>query len=143
MNTTLTTLDLPSLHRNFIGIDRLLDRMAFNMNTTSDGYPPYNIIKQTEDSFVIELAVAGLDEDAIDVTEHQGVLTIEANSTTDNESTQYLHKGISTRRFKRTFTLAEHVYVQSASVKNGILSIVLERDVPEEMKPRSIPVNFK
>jgi len=140
MNTTLTTLDIPTLHRNFIGIDRLLDRMAYNV--AQDGYPPYNIIQESEDRFVIELAVAGIDEDAIDVTEHQGVLTVEAKNKTESDETNYLHKGISTRRFKRTFTLAEHVYVQSAGVKNGILSIVLERDIPEEMKPRSIPVNF-
>lgn len=138
---TLTTLDIPTLHRNFIGIDRLLDRMAYNV--AQDGYPPYNIIQESEDRFVIELAVAGIDEDAIDVTEHQGVLTVEAKNKTESDETNYLHKGISTRRFKRTFTLAEHVYVQSAGVTNGILSIVLERDVPEEMKPRSIPVKFE
>jgi molecular chaperone IbpA len=114
--------------------------MAYNV--AQDGYPPYNIIQESEDRFVIELAVAGIDEDAIDVTEHQGVLTVEAKNKTESDETNYLHKGISTRRFKRTFTLAEHVYVQSAGVKNGILSIVLERDIPEEMKPRSIPVNF-
>ena len=78
MNTTLTTLDIPSLHRNFIGIDRLLDRMAFNMNGASDGYPPYNVIKEDENTFVIEIAVAGIPREGIKINTHESTLTVEA-----------------------------------------------------------------
>jgi len=145
MNTTLTTLDIPSLHRNFIGIDRLLDRMAFNMNGASDGYPPYNVIKEDENTFVIEIAVAGIPKDGISINTHESTLTVEATieKLAGEKDKEYLHKGIAGRRFARTFNLAEHVFVESADVENGILSIRLVREVPEELKPRMIPINFK
>lgn len=145
MNTTLTTLDIPTLHRNFIGIDRLLDRMAFNMNGASDGYPPYNVIKEDENTFVIEIAVAGIPKDGISINTHESTLTVEAtiDRLASEKDKEYLHKGIAGRRFARTFNLAEHVFVESADVENGILSIRLVREVPEELKPRMIPINFK
>lgn len=145
MNTTLTTLDIPTLHRNFIGIDRLLDRMAFNMNGASDGYPPYNVIKEDENTFVIEIAVAGIPKDGISINTHESTLTVEAtiDRLASEKDKEYLHKGIAGRRFARTFNLAEHVFVESANVENGILSIRLVREVPEELKPRMIPINFK
>ena len=144
MNTRLTTLDLPSLHRNFIGIDRLLDRMSYNMNSASDGYPPYNIIKEDENTFVIEIAVAGIPREGIKINTHESILTVEATieQLAGEKEKEYLHKGIAGRRFARTFNLAEHVEVESADVENGILSIKLVREVPEELKPRIIPINF-
>ena len=77
MNTTLTTLDIPTLHRNMIGIDRLINRMQ--SDGADQGYPPYNVIKQDEDHFVIEVALAGFGQDDIEVTSHNGVLTISIN----------------------------------------------------------------
>jgi molecular chaperone IbpA len=136
---TLTTFDIPTLNRNFIGIDRLLDRMAYNVS--QDSYPPYNVVKVDDDNFVIELAVAGFGQEDIDVTVHNGVLSIEGKTEAEAER-EYLHKGISSRKFRRTFNLADHVEVKEAKVRDGILSIVLERQVPEELKPRKISVNF-
>ena len=147
MNTTLTTLDIPTLSRNFIGIDRIMDRMLAQHTVSDQGYPPYNVIKQDDDTFTIEVAVAGIPKEGLCVNTHEGVLTIEANieklaKDVKDIEPEYLHKGIAGRRFSRTFNLAEHVYVKSADVENGILSVQLVREVPEELKPRNIPVTF-
>ena len=143
MNTTLTTLDIPTLHRNMIGIDRLINRMQ--SDGADQGYPPYNVIKQDEDHFVIEVALAGFGQDDIEVTSHNGVLTINGDkieAIADDITHDYLHKGIGNRKFRRTFNLADHVEVKDANMENGILSVKLERNVPEELKPRNIPVTF-
>ena len=140
---TLTTFDIPTLNRNFIGIDRMLDRLAVNgSGHAAEGYPPYNVVKLDEDHFEIELAVAGFGKDDISVTVHDGVLTIDGQSEVTESNKDYLHKGISSRKFKRTFNLADHVQVKNATVQDGILSVSLEREVPEELKPRKIPVKF-
>jgi len=138
---TLTTFDIPTLNRNFIGIDRLLDRMLVN-GQTQEGYPPYNVVKLDDDNFEIELAVAGFGEKDIEVTVHNGVLAIEGKTAEAQTERTFLHKGISSRKFRRTFNLADHVEVKDAKVRDGILSIALERQVPEELKPRKISVNF-
>jgi len=147
---TLTTIDLPtfmnSAHRHFIGVDRLMDRMMSNLNSNEAGYPPYNVVKLDDDSFVIELAVAGFSKNSIDITVQDSVLNIEGEQETDDRSdkeTNYLYKGISSRKFRRTFNLADYVEVKDATVKDGVLKVILERHVPEELKPRTIPVNFK
>ena len=146
---TLTTLDLPAFmnaaHRNFIGVDRLMDRMASNLSTPNDqGYPPYNVVKLDDNNFVIELAVAGFGKDSINLTVQDSVLSIEGNQeTNDDNEANYLHKGISSRKFRRTFDLADYVEVTDATVKDGVLKVTLERHIPEELKPREIPVNFK
>ena len=146
---TLTTLDLPAFmnaaHRNFIGVDRLMDRMASNLSTPNDqGYPPYNVVKLDDNNFVIELAVAGFGKDSINLTVQDGVLSIEGSQeTNDDDEANYLHKGISSRKFRRTFDLADYVEVTDATVKDGVLKVTLERHIPEELKPREIPVNFK
>jgi len=147
---TLTTLDLPtfmnSAHRQFIGVDRLMDRMMSNLNSNEAGYPPYNVVKLDDDNFVVELAVAGFSKNSINITVHDGVLNIEGSQEADDASdkeTNYLYKGISSRKFRRTFDLSDYVEVKDATVKNGVLKVKLERHVPEELKPREIPVNFK
>jgi len=146
---TLTTLDLPAFmnaaHRNFIGVDRLMDRMASNLSTPNDqGYPPYNVVKLGDNNFVIELAVAGFGKDSINLTVQDSVLSIEGSQeTNDDNEANYLHKGISSRKFRRTFDLADYVEVTDATVKDGVLKVTLERHIPEELKPREIPVSFK
>ena len=152
---TLTTLDLKAIdlptfmssaHRQFIGVDRFMDRMMDNLNSNEAGYPPYNVVKLDDDNFVVELAIAGFSKDSINITVHDGVLGIDGSQETDDndtEVTNYLYKGIGTRKFRRTFTLSDYVEVKDATVKDGILEVTLERHVPEELKPREIPVNFK
>jgi molecular chaperone IbpA len=138
---TLRSLDIPSIHKFGIGFDNMFDELLRMNNQQSLNYPPYNIVKNTEDSFDIEVAVSGFSEGEITVNLDNRVLTIKGQKNEDLVA-EYLHKGISTRDFVREFTLAEHVEVIHASQKDGILTINLERIVPEEKKPKAIAINY-
>jgi len=120
--------------------------MRVSNQQSQQNYPPYNVVKHSEDKFVIELAVAGFREGDITVTVEKNLLTIagEQSESLDELETpkEYLHRGISSRSFTRTFTLADHVEVIEATSKNGILSITLERKVPEELQPKKIAISF-
>ena len=145
--TRLSSLDLTPFYRNSVGIDRLFDTMINRIdNASSQGnYPPYNIIQKSDDNYIIEVAVAGFAEGEIDVQSHDGQLVITGEKPegidTENE-VNYLHQGIGGRKFVRTFQLAEYVEVTTASVANGILTVSLEREVPEAMKPKSIAISY-
>ena len=138
---TLRSLDIPSIHKFGIGFDNMFDELMRMNSQQSLNYPPYNIVKNTEDSFDIEVAVSGFSEGEIEVNLDNRVLTIKGQKKEDLVA-EYLHKGISTRDFVREFTLAEHVEVLHASQKDGILTIQLERIVPEEKKPKAIAINY-
>lgn len=143
---TFRTIDLPTLHRHAIGFDRLFNDLHRTFaNSKSDGnYPPYNIISLSEDKFVIEVAVAGFSESELDVELKENVLTVRGDRVkNETPGVEYLHKGIGDRNFVRSFTLADNVEVKAASVRNGILSIALELVVPEEQKPKRIPIAFQ
>ena len=142
---TLRSFDVPSIHKFGIGFDTMFDElMRVSNQQSTQNYPPYNVVKHTEDKFVIELAVAGFREGDITVTVEKNLLTIEGDRfETETESgVEYLHRGISSRSFTRTFTLADHVEVVSASSTDGILSITLERKVPEELQPKKIAIAY-
>lgn len=142
--TRLSTLDLTPFYRNSVGIDRLFDSMLSRIDSTSTGnYPPYNIIKKDEDNYVIEVATAGFAEGEIDVQVNDGQLIITGEKPESDVEVNYLHQGIGTRKFVRSFQLAEYVEVKSATVENGILVVTLERLVPETMKPKSIAITYK
>lgn len=119
----------------FIGFDRMFDRLTQSTNQQS-GFPPYNVRKVDEDNFVVELAVAGYNKESLDITEHDGVLTIKGERPEDVE--EYVHKGIAGRKFTRTFTLAEYMFVDEAELKDGMLYVSVKRDIPEEKKPKTI-----
>jgi molecular chaperone IbpA len=139
--TKLTALDLHPLYRNAIGVDRLFDRLINNIESTSQSnYPPYNIVQVSENEYFIEMAVAGLDEEDLEITQDQSTLTITGKIEV-SENLNYLHKGIAGRSFRREFTLAEHVEVTEANLKKGILFIRLKRDIPEAMKPKTIAIS--
>ncbi|NDB64810.1 MAG: heat-shock protein Hsp20 [Euryarchaeota archaeon] len=143
--TRLTHLDLQPIYRNSIGVDRLFDTILGNIeHASSSNYPPYNILKKDDDNYIIEVAVAGFDEGEIDVTTHDGVLTIkgEKADVSERPTMDYLHQGIGTRKFERVFNLSDYVEVVSASVANGILSVELERNVPDSMKPKTIAIDY-
>jgi molecular chaperone IbpA len=145
-NFSLRTLDLPTLHRHAIGFDRIFDELNRTFaNSKNDGnYPPYNVINLPEDKFIIEVAVAGFEENELDVEVRENILTIKGTKTTDKDvNLDYLHKGISDRNFTRTFTLNSDIHVKGATVKNGILAIALELIVPEEQKPKKIAIAFQ
>jgi len=133
---------LSTIQRNSIGLDEWFRRFdsAFEPHTN---YPPYNILKESEDKFAIEVAVAGFSEGEVSIELENRVLTIAGNKIHDlDHPKEYLHRGISSRNFVREFTLAEHVEVKSATNQNGVLTIELERIVPEEHKPKKIAINY-
>ena len=140
---SLRSLDIPSIHKFGIGFDNVFDELLRMNSQQSQNYPPYNIVKQTEDTFYIEIATAGFREGEIEVKLDNRLLTIKGRSTRNEDSSyEYLHRGISSRDFEREFTLAEHVEVGSAIQQDGILTIYLERIVPEEKKPKAIAINY-
>jgi molecular chaperone IbpA len=120
-----------------IGIDRFFTEVenAIKGNTT---YPPHNVIKDGEDSYGIELAVAGFSRDQISIETQDRLLKITGEAQKDER--EYTYKGISTRSFTRQFTLAEYVEVTDATLQDGILSVSLKRSVPEEKQPRKVKI---
>ena len=138
---TLTTLDLNKITPYAVGFDRIISDMfqyAEN-NVASTGYPPYNIRKEG-DKFQIEIALAGVTKEDLDITEEGGKLTISHDPEETSVDVEWLHKGIAQRKFKRVWTLADDVVVNGAQMENGMLYIELERIVPEEKKARSIKI---
>jgi len=141
---TLRSLDIPSIHKFAVGFDQMFDELLRQTaGTNSTNYPPYNVVKHSEDKFSIELAVAGFKEGDIDLTVEKNQLTVKGEKAIElNENVEYLHRGISARNFQRSWTLADHVEVAGAEVRDGILTIQLERQVPEEQKPKKIAITF-
>ena len=142
---TLRSFDLPAIHKFGIGFDNLFDDLQRVMQTqSSSNYPPHNVIKTGDETVTIEVAVAGFAEGEIDISLDKRVLTVAGErKRAEDASYEYLHRGISSRDFRHTFTLAEHVEVKSASIKDGILSVYLEREVPEEAKPKAIAITYQ
>jgi len=141
---TLTKFDLTPFTRATVGFDRLFDVLDRQYaNSVSTSYPPYNIIKTGEDTYQIEIAVAGFREDEIDIQVKDYVLTVTGEQKREEEEINYLHKGISARAFNRTFTLGEYLEVKGATVQNGLLLIDLVREVPEAAKPKKIAITFQ
>lgn len=145
---TLRSFDVPSIHKFAVGFDSMFDElMRISSQQGQQNYPPYNVVKYNDNSFAIELAVAGFKEGDINITVETNVLIIEGNIVKNlddlaNSTGEYLHRGISQRSFTRTFTLADHVEVVEAKCEHGILSIVLERRVPEELQPKKIAISY-
>jgi len=140
--TRITTLDLPSIHRHFVGFDRMfedMDRMF--ENSKGSGYPPYNIAQINDNEYMISVAVAGFGMDNLTIEKDKDILKIEGTAPKGDDEVNYLHRGIGGRNFRREFTLAEHVDVHNAELKNGMLNIHLKREVPEELQPKKIKIN--
>lgn len=145
--TRLTTLDLSPFYRNSVGVDKLFDRLMGQIDAggTAQNYPPYNIVKTGDNTYEIQVAVAGFTQGEVSVNVNEGnlIITGEKVSTDLPEGHVYEHQGISARRFIRTFTLADYVEVTSAQSKDGILTVKLERQVPEAMKPKTIAISYE
>ena len=142
----MTTFDFAPLYRSTVGFDHLaslLDSVT-SSERNQPAYPPYNIELLEQDKYRITMAVAGYDQNEISITSENNTLTVAASKAdkgNDEKRRTYLHQGIAERNFKRQFKLADHVKVVAASLNNGLLHIQLEREIPEAMKPRSIPIN--
>ena len=103
-------------------------------------YPPHNVYREDENTFGIEMAVAGMDPDQIEITVEKNVLTVSARPAGDSDSRRYLHRGIARRGFRRTFHLGEYMVVRGAEMNNGLLRIDVVRELPEEARPRQIAI---
>ncbi len=137
----MTTYDLSPLYRTAIGFDRLADMLSNASRVDGNGYPPYNIEARGEDRYRISMAVAGFSESDLDIVTEQNTLTVSGNKETeDGDEREFLYRGIANRSFERRFQLADHVRVVTARLENGLLHIDLERELPEQMKPRRIEI---
>lgn len=137
----MRTFDFSPLYRSSIGFDRVFDLLE---NATrfqaSDNWPPYDIAKTGEDTYRITMAVAGFEQNELEITQEPNMLVV-SGAKTEDDTVEYLHRGIASRSFTRRFELADHVKVTGANMHNGMLTIDLKREVPEELKPRKIEVN--
>lgn len=140
--TQLTRFDTAALNRALVGFDRIFDDMERRFaNSISNNYPPYNIARLEENLYEIELAVTGFDKKEINVTvEGDKLIITGCKQEKVEDGVEFLHRGLALRDFERTFTLADHMKIRSAEIKNGVLTIRIEREIPEEMKPRVIDV---
>ena len=123
-----------------VGFDSMFDRLFGDIQRTetASGFPPYNIRKEEDEKYTIEMAVAGFSQEDLEVELKEGVLTIRSKS--EKEEKEYLHHGIARRAFSRSFTLSDDVVVKGADLVNGMLTIDLERIVPEEKESRLIEI---
>ncbi len=123
-----------------VGFDQFFDRIESSQNNQT--YPPHNVIKHSDNSFEIAIALAGFKEEDLKVTLDKSQLTVEGNDSTSKD-VEYLHKGIGTRKFEKSFDLAEHVQIKGVTLAHGVLSVKLEREIPEELQPKVFTINGK
>ena len=129
-----------------IGFASMFDRLLGDNTqyvTNNQGYPPYNIRKNGDTKHFIEMAVAGLSEDDLEVELKEGTLSIRSKQSTDDDSDSYVHRGIATRTFERSFTLSDDIVVKGCDLTNGMLTVELEKIIPEEKRARLIPIGNK
>jgi molecular chaperone IbpA len=138
----MRSFDFSPLFRSTVGFDRVFDLLdSVSRYDGAQTFPPYNIEKTGENHYRIAIAVAGFAEKDLSVEVREGVLTVQGKRTDETDKPGYLYQGIAGRAFDRRFQLAEHVEVKGAKLENGLLHVDLERVVPEEQKPRRIPIN--
>jgi molecular chaperone IbpA len=136
------TNTLNTLNRALIGFDDVFSNFERRFaNQMTNNYPPYNLVKINDNLYQIDIAVTGFMKEEVAVTVETNELTIRGERKRDDDAAvEYLHRGLALRDFERSFTLAEHMKVRSASISNGVLHIEMEREIPEELKPRVINV---
>jgi len=134
----LVRFDTNALNRALLGFDNLFDNFEQRFaNQIQQNYPPYNILKHDEDTYEIEIAVTGFTPEEVTVEIDQNQLIVKGERKRDEDAEpQYLHRGLATRDFTRSWTLAEHMVVGEGRIKNGVLTVSLTREVPEALKPR-------
>lgn len=142
----MRTYDLSPLLRSSIGFDRFdwLFDAASRLEDGSTGYPPYNIEKLEGDRYAVTLAVAGFTQDELNIVQHDTTLVVSGKGSEQpkaGEEGRFLHRGIARRAFERRFQLADYVKVVGANLDNGLLTVELERVIPEAMKPRKIEIS--
>ena len=138
-----SAFDFSPFRRSTVGFDRLFDMLENStLGQAQENYPPFDLIKDGDNEYRIELAVAGFKPDEIDITAQQNVLIVSGRKSdeTGEKGSDYIYRGIANRSFERRFALADHIQVRGADLKDGLLSIDLVREIPEAMKPRKIDI---
>lgn len=140
--TQLVRFDTAALNRALVGWDQLFNDFEHRFaNQLQNNYPPYNVVKTGENSYEIQLAVSGFDKDEITVEVNQDQLVIKGERKREDDSSyEYLHRGLATRDFTRSWALADHMLVDSGNIKNGVLTVYLKRIIPEALKPRQVKI---
>lgn len=144
MTNALTTFDPNQVRTYSVGFDSLFDSLFDHQPIQTSNYPPYNIVKHSDENFTIEMAVAGFKKEDIEIESKENILTVSSLNVKDivpKEGPTYLHRGISRRQFKKRFTLSNDVFVKDAKMEDGMLYIHLERIIPEEKRPRLIDIS--
>ena len=138
----MRTIDFSPLYRSAVGFDRLATLLESAARTgDSSGWPPYNIETTGENAYRVEVAVAGFTPDELTVEVKENLLTVTGRKTANDDGQRtFLHRGLAERDFERRFQLADYVVVTSAKLENGLLSIALQRELPEALKPRRIAI---
>ena len=134
-----TNFDFTPFRRATVGFDRLFDLLESGNSLAGENYPPFDLEQDGEDRYRITLAVAGFRQDEIDITAKQNLLIVTGRKQ-DQDGRNYVHRGIAARSFERRFVLGDYVQVKGAEMKDGLLSIELAREIPDEMKPRKIEI---
>jgi molecular chaperone IbpA len=141
--TKITSFDITPFYRNAIGVDRLFDRIVNQIDHAATNYPPYNIVETGENTYEVQVAVAGFNQGDLEIIVKDGELIITGEKTeTTPEGYIFRHQGISARKFIRIFSLGDYVEVKDAVAKDGILSVKLERVIPDSAKPKTIAINY-
>ena len=139
----IDTSALNQLNRALIGFDQIFEEFENRWsNSVQTNYPPHNVIKTGDNTYEIQIAVSGFNKEEISVEVNQNHLVVRGERVREDDAEHvYLHRGLATRDFQKIFPLADHVEVRSSSIKNGVLSVYLERIIPETLKPRRIEID--
>ena len=136
----MRTIDFSPLYRSVVGFDRLANLLETATADAASGYPPYNIERTDENAYRIDVAVAGFRPDELSLEAKENLLTVQGRKTANDAARTYLHRGLAERNFERRFQLADYVVVTEARLADGLLSISLQRELPEALKPRQVPI---
>ena len=139
-----SAFDFSPYRRSTVGFDRLFDMLEnSSFGQGQENYPPFDLVKEGENEYRIQLAVAGFTPQEIDITAQQNVLIVSGRKAdeSDEKGNDFIYRGIANRSFERRFALADHIQVRGADLKDGLLSIELVREIPEAMKPRKIEIS--
>jgi molecular chaperone IbpA len=132
--------DLSPLYRSIVGFDRLANLVDAASVDSAQGYPPYNIERTNENEYLIEIAVAGFKPEELTIEVKENLLTVQGRKVSSDEARRFLYRGLAERNFQRRFQLADYVAVRDARLVDGLLSISLRRELPEQLKPRQIEI---
>lgn len=139
--TQLVRFDTNALNKALVGFDQIFNDFEHRFaNQLATNYPPYNIVKRSEDNYEIQIAVAGFSREEIELTVENNELQIKGTKFEGEDTAEYLHRGLAARNFERAFTLGQYLEVDSAEIQDGLLIIKLERHIPEAMKPKRIEI---